>query len=246
MNSKEPGAEGEPEVETTTPEEQPVPAPEPEEAEEPVSAPEEPPSAEEEYEELIVPEKPIKPRKKRKHVGAYITVAVILIILVAWTLASPKLLAAQGRTYVDSGYYANLGDFAGYHKNWAANTTWGISVRGEDNVTVNETFTISILITKVSEKPNNFWFRGTAIAITNMSVLDEDNRTIALLNNKSDPGYGKEGTLVLSLSTLGDHTLKVKAQFLVYVDMRIGFLPVEKIDLQPLELRPIRANPAAP
>lgn len=246
MSSEEPGAEREPEAATPTTEEAPAPAPEAEQVEEPVPAPEEERTTEEEYEELIVPEKPLKPRKKRKHIGAIITVVIILIILVIWTLASPKILVQQGRTYVDSPEFANLGNFTGYHNSWAANTTWGISVSGEDNVTVNETFSLQILVTKVSERPSNFWFRGTAITVTNMTVLNESGRILAMLGDKSDLGFGKAGTLDLSLNSTGNHTLKVTVQFLVYIDMRIGFLPVEKINLEPLELRQIQVNAPAP
>lgn len=240
MSSQEPGEEGDSgAVAPQTDEAAPPAAPEAAEVEEPVAVPDEGASTEAEYEELIVPEKVAKPRKKRKHIGAIITVVVILLILVAWTVASPKILTVEGATYVNSSVYANLGNFTGFHKSWAANTTWGISVSGDDNVSVNETFPILILVTKVKEKPSNFWFRGTAISITNMTVRDGAGVILALLGNKSDLGFGKAGTLNLKFSNPGNYSLSVTVQFLVYVDMRIGFLPVEKINLEPLELNPI-------
>jgi len=210
------------------------------EVEDAVPAPDEQPSAEEEYEELIEPEKPSKPRKKRKHIGAIVTVVVVLVILVAWTFLSPKILPQEGRTYVKSSTYANLANFTGDLKSWAATTTWGISVSGPNSVSANQTFSLLILVTKVTEQPRNFWFRGTAITITNMTILDSGGRILASLGNTSDLGFGKAGTLRLQLANPGNYSLKATVQFLVYVDMRIGFLPVQKINLEePLELKPI-------
>jgi len=236
VSSKEPGSEEESESAAPVVEEE-IPAEK--EAEEEVPAREEERSVDEEYEELIEPEKPKKPRKKRKHIGAIITVIVILIILLVWTVASPKILVQSGMTYVDSASYANLGNFTGSHKSWAANTTWGISVSGPDAVDANETFSLFVLVTKVAETPANFWFRGTAISITNVSVLDSGGDILGSMTNRSDLGFGKGATVKLSLPVLGNTTLKVTVQFLVYVDMRLGFLPVEKINLEPLELEPI-------
>lgn len=241
MSSEEPSKE--PGPETPAPEtDEGTPAAAPE-VEEPVSTPEEEPSAEEEYEELIEPEKPPKPRKKRGHLGAIITVVVILIILVVWTILSPRILPSEGKTYVEeSSDYATLANFTGSHTSWAANTTWGISVSGPRAANASEPFSLSVLVTKVSEKPSNFWFRGTSISVTNMSVL-RNGTPLASLTNKTDLGFGLLGTLNLSIADPGVYSLQVTVQFMVYVDMRIGFLPVEKINLAPLDLKTIIINP---
>ncbi len=205
--------------------------------EEPVTEPSEEPSTEEQYEELVEPEKPSKPRKKRKHLGAIITVAVILIILLVWTILSPGIMPVEGDLYINSSTYANLGSFNQTLSSWAATTNWGVSVSGPSNVSANQTLTFLVLISKVSEKPSNFWFRGTAITITNMTIIDsESGRILTTMANKSDLGYGKLATLKLSFASPGSYALSVTGQFLVYVDMRIGFLPVEKINLEPFKL----------
>jgi len=239
MNSQEPSGDASNEDAVPAKDEE-VPA---EEAvEEPVATPEDELSTEEQYEELIEPEKPRKIRKPRgrpKHLGAIITVVVILIILIVWTLVSPKILPSVGVTYVESPVYANLANFSAEHQSWAALTEWGISVSGPDNVSANETFTLQVLVTKISEEPRNFWFRGTAITLTSMTVIDENGTVLSSMSNKSDHQYGKLATISLSIKDPGSYVLKVTGQFLVYVDMRIGFLPVEKINLAPLELNPI-------
>lgn len=219
-------------------------APEPQSVEEPVTEPAEEALPEEEYEELIEPEKPRKPRKKTRHLGAIITVIVILIILVLWTVLSPRLLPVEGTIYVNSDAYANLGSFNETLKSWVATTNWGISVStpdaivSQDNATVpaNQTIMVLVLISKVSERPSNFWFRGTAVTITNMTLIDSKSGVIvSTMANKSHLGYGEIATLKFSLEP-GRHSLSLTGQFLVYVGMRIGFLPVEKINLEPFEL----------
>ncbi len=210
---------------------------EPTEVEEPVTEPVGETAPEDEYEELIEPEKPKKPRKKRKHLGAIITVIAIIVILVVWTLLSPRIMPSEGMTYVNSSTYANLGSFNDTLKSWAAITTWGVSagtpsgIVSAENVTIaaGQTITILVLVSKVSEKPGNFWFRGTAASMTNLTVIDKKTGVIvASMTNKSHLAYGELGTLKLSLPA-GHYDLKVMGQFLVYVDMRIGFLPVEKV-----------------
>ena len=220
-------------------------APEPQGVEEPVIEPVEETPPEEEYEELIEPEKPQKPRKKTRHLGAVITVIVVLVILILWTVFTPKLLPVEGTIYVDSNAYANLGSFNETLKSWAATTNWGISVSSPDaNVTAdrtatvpaNQTIIIMVLVSKVSERPSNFWFRGTAVSITNMTIIDSDTGVIvSTMANKSRLGYGAVATLKFSLEP-GHYNLSLTGQFLVYVGMRIGFLPVEKISLEPFEL----------
>ncbi len=216
--------------------------PEPAEVEEPVAEPAEEPAPEEEYEELIEPEKPKKPRKKSRHLGAIITVIVILVVLLLWTVLSPRILPSQGMTYVESTTYANLASFNDTLKSWAATTTWGVSA-GTPSATsssaltavvpANETILILVLISKVSEKPSNFWFRGTAVSITNMTLVNSDTGGIvATMTNKSHLGYGELATFKFSLAP-GHHNLSLAGEFLVYVDMRIGFLPVEKVSLDP-------------
>ena len=218
--------------------------PETQAVEEPVLEPTEETPPEEEYEELIEPEKPQKPRKKRKHLGAIITVFVIIMILVLWTVLTPKLLPVVGTTYVNSTTYSNLGSFNETLKSWATRTNWGVSVSTPDavitadNATVpaNQTFMILVLVSKVSESPSNFWLRGTAVSITNMTIIDSDTGVIVTtMANKSHLGYGEVATLKLSLKP-GHYNLSLTGQFLVYVGMRIGFLPVEKINLEPFEL----------
>ena len=226
---------------------------EPPEIEEPVSEPTEEAPVEEEYEELIEPEKTKKPRKKRNHLGAIITAIAVLIVLVLWTVLSPRIMPAEGTTYIDSETYANLGSFNDTLKSWAATTTWGISAGtpsgtiSENSATVpaNETITLLVLVSKVSERPGNFWFRGTAVSITNMTLLDASTGVIVTtMTNKSHLGYGEVATLKFSLGP-GHYNLKLTGQFLVYVDMRIGFLPVEKVSFggeEPFDLKELVAG----
>ncbi len=230
MSSENPSPEESPE--TATPPAEPEP-------EEPVEEPVQEPAgetSEDQYEELVEPEKPEKPRKKRRHLGAIVTVIVILVILLLWTVLSPRIMPEQSTTYVNpSSSYATLGSFNETRQSWAATTNWGISVSGPENVTANTTFTILVLISKVSEKSSNFWFRGTAISITNMTLTYTGGGLVAKMSNKTDLGYGKLAAIRASLPH-GTYSLSVTGQFLVYVDMRIGFLPVEKINIEPFQL----------
>lgn len=81
----------------------------------------EPDRAEEETSSAAETRKP----KKTRHWAGIITVIAIIVILVLWTLLSPKILPQEGMTYVLSPKYANLGNFTGSRNIWAGDMVGG-------------------------------------------------------------------------------------------------------------------------
>ena len=221
MNPEEP----KPESEVVKPTEEPdVPPPPPEESEEPADG-----AWNEDYDELVKPEKPVKPRK-RVRLGWIIVVAIVLIIVV-WTVMSPKVLPAQGDTYISSPSYASLGDFTGFRDIWAGNTTWGLSISGPANGSANEQMQFMVLLTKVSEKPGNWFLRGTSIDLRNVSIFLKDGTYLGSMTNHTDHGFGISATVPVKFTSAGSFELYVHAKFLVYEVMRIGFIPLEMVNI---------------
>lgn len=213
--------------------EEPPPPPPAEKAE--PEKPAEKPSEEEwkeDYDEMITPEKPAKPKKKR-HWGGIIVVVIVIIALVIWTVLSPNIMPEKGDTYTSSPTYANLGNYTGYRDIWAGNMTWGISISGPTTGNVGSELTLTVLVTKVYERPGNWFFRGTSIDLQNVSVFKTDGTFLASMSNKSDLGYGVSATVHLNFADNGSYQLQVYVKFMVYEMMRIGFMPLETVQVTP-------------
>ena len=234
MASDNPDEKGE---EPVVPEEPPPPPPpEPEPSPQvPEKAPEKAPEEiwMEDYDDLIGPDEEPKPRKrKNKHWGATIATIVVIIILVVWTLLSPKIMTQVGPTYVNSPTYASWGNNTGYREIWAGNTTWALSIRGSPLTEDNRSMEVQVLLTKVHEKPGNWFFRGTSAKLQNVTVYLDDGTYLASMSNWSDVGFGLMATVPIAFASSGTYSLYVFAQFTVYEVMRIGFFPLEAVQFE--------------
>lgn len=188
----------------------------------------------EDYEEHIdaEPEPELKPRRRRGRGRlATIIIVIVLLFMVVWTIARPDMVPQSGEVYTNSPRYANLGSYLGWRATWAANTTWGISIGGENATSTGEVLNITVLITKVEEHPGNWFMRGTAISLRNVSVYNSDGVFMASMSNWADLGFGLAATVPLVFSDPGVYELYVYVRFMVFIDMRIGFLPVEAIEV---------------
>jgi hypothetical protein len=185
---------------------------------------------EEDYDELVEPEEPVK-QKKKGHWGGIIVVIVVILILVIWTIMSPKILPAQGETYIRSPAYASLGDFTGYRDIWAGNTSWGVSISGPANGAVNQPMQFMVLLTKISEKPGNWFLRGTSMDLRNVSIHLMDGTFLGAMTNQTDLGFGISATVPVTFTSPGSFELYIHAKFLVLEVMRIGFIPLEMVDI---------------
>lgn len=97
----------------------------------------------------------------------------------------------------------------------------------------------------MSERPGNFFFRGAAVAITNVSVFESDGTFLAKMSSGTNLGFGKLATVKLAFASNGTYHLYVTAKFTVYMDMRIGFFPLETVTISagaPLSLEPIKVS----
>lgn len=194
----------------------------------------------EDYEELIEPEK-----RPTSHghgtvpwVGILITTAIV-IALVAWTILSPGIMLQQGDTYTSSPIHASWGNYTGYREIWAGNMTWGVSVSGHATSAGNLSVEITVLVTKVYEKSGNWFFRGTAISLKNVSVYigPLDNATfLASMTNTTEHDYGVSATIPATFGGPGVYELLIKTRFMVYEVMRIGFIPLESVNVYPIYL----------
>lgn len=186
----------------------------------------------EDYEEHIDGEEPVvrKPKKKR-HYGAFIALIVVIVFLLVWTIASPKVMPQSGDRYLNDPDDASLGGFSGDVDTWAGNTTWGLSIGGPTNASVGEVISINVLVTKVYEHPSSWWFVGTGISFRNVSLVQNDGSVIGTVTSRADLGYGRLTTIGLSFSEPGDYELYVYVKFTVYADMKIGFLPIKVVQM---------------
>jgi len=218
------------------PEEEPPPPsesePEPEAKVEP-EAPVDEHAWDEDYEEHIDGEEspPPSPKKKKRRYGGLIVLVAIIIILILWTVFTPKMLPEVGTTYVDSPMYADLGSYTGYRDIWAGNVTWGVAISGDDTTTVGATLNISVLVTKISEKPGNWFFQGTAISLRNVSFFDENGTCVGTMANWTNEGIGLVATVPVQFDQPGEQYIYASLRFMVYMDMRIGFLPLEVVEI---------------
>ncbi len=194
----------------------------------------------EDYEELIEPEKRPTPRRRRKMpLGAILITLTIVIALVAWTILSPGVMPQQGDTYTRSSTHASWGNYTGYRDIWAGNMTWGASVSGHATAAGNRSVEITVLITKVFERPGNWFLRGTAITLKNVSAYfgSLDNATfLASMNSTTEHDYGVSATIPVSFADTGVYDLFIKVQFMVYEVMRIGFIPLESVNMRAVYL----------
>jgi hypothetical protein len=188
------------------------------------------------------PETSPKEKPKKKHWAGIITVIVIIVLLLLWTLLSPKVLPPQGTTYVDSPKYASLGNFTGARDIWTGDVNWGVSVDGPDNVTAGTQIQVKVLITKVSESPSNFFFRGIGISITNCTLWDLNGTYIAKFSSLQDLGFGKMAIINTTLP-VGNHDLYVSVKFTEYEVMRLGFIPLESVQVEKVFLSSIHISP---
>jgi hypothetical protein len=223
--------------------EPPAPEPAPPEVVPEEEAPAPPPPEEvkepedwaEEFEKETQQEK--KPKKKR-HWGSLIVLVIVVLFLVIWTLLSPSVLPEAGPTYIYSDTYANLGHFTGERDIWwlgsaihVGNTTWGLSIGGDDNGTVNAPPTISVMVSKVDEGAGNWWFRGTAIKLSNVSLFLEDGTYVASMDTRTEGTFGPVGEIHPDFGAVGNYTCYVYVRFTVYEAMRIGYIPLETVDM---------------
>jgi|GEM_PF-1762752 len=183
-----------------------------------------------------------KKKPKKKHWVGIITVIVIIIVLLLWTLLSPKVLSPQGMTYVDSPKYASLGNFTGTRNIWTGDVIWGVSVSGTSNTTAGKPIELKVLITKVSERPGNFFFRGLGISVTNCTLWDSNGTYIAKMSSVEELGFGKMATINTTLPA-GMHDLYVSMRFTEYEVMRLGFIPLEGVQVEKVSLLPVIVLP---
>lgn len=219
---------------TESPEPPPPPQPEPEQ----VPAGEEvglDRMWEEAYEELIVPEEEEAPRPRKRREGrsrGLIALSVVLVILLLWTLLSPQVMGPVGEKYVGSPTYASWGNYTGTRELWTGTTTWGVSIRCLSNSSGNSSVDLGVLVTKISERTSNWLFRGTGIELRNISAYDENDNFLGAMTNHSDLGYGVLAYLPIEFPSQGSYWVYVKVKFLVSEVMRIGFLPLEAVQVE--------------
>ncbi|MCU0852830.1 MAG: hypothetical protein MUC90_06230 [Thermoplasmata archaeon] len=188
----------------------------------------------EDYDALVIQDEPVRPkRKKKRKYGGIIVLAVVIFILLAWTLVSPDVMPETGTVYTESTTYSNLGHFIGYRDIWAGNMSWGLCFSGPNTTSVNEVIEIKVLIVKISEEPGNFFFVGTSISLRNVSIFIEDGTYLASMTNLTDLGYGISVTLRFSLDAPGTYVLYLHWKFLVNQMMRIGYIPLEMLTTDP-------------
>lgn len=193
----------------------------------------------EEYErEGRPPRKPKKERKKPRHLGRWIALGVIIVILVVWTLISPPVMSVVGNMYVDSAEHSNLGsEVAEQDVQIIASlfsvgtTTWGVSVGGDSNATVDEDAVFEVMITKVSEGSGGFWFMGTEISLRNVSLYLEDDTLVGWMTHKDELDNMSLGYVHAAFPETGVHDCHIVLRFSVYEVMRIGFLPADKVTM---------------
>jgi hypothetical protein len=193
----------------------------------------------EEYErEGRPPRKPKKERKEPRHLGRWIALAAVMIILVVWTLISPPVMSVVGDAYVDSDEHANLGSevaeqdvriFASIVS--VGSTNWGVSVGGDPNATVGEDAVFEVMVTKVSEESGGFWFMGTEISLRNVSLYLEDDTLVGWMTDKDELGNMSLGYVHATFPDAGIQDCYIVLRFSVYEVMRIGFLPADKVTM---------------
>jgi hypothetical protein len=237
LSSEQPKPDVRPEEPAAT--QEPVPPPQKASPAEPASRPEED-VWKEDYEDLIEPEKRPTPHRHRTTPwGAILITFTIVAALVVWTILSPGIMPQQGDTYTRSSIHASWGNYTGYRDIWAGNMTWGVSVSGHATSAGNLSVEITVLVTKVYERPGNWFFKGTAISLKNVSVFigPLDNATfLASMNSTTEYDYGVSATIPVTFGGTGEYEILIKVRFMVYEVMRIGFIPLESVNVYPVYL----------
>lgn len=204
------------------------------------AADERPPEPGEEWiEEYESDKKQRRPRRKARHlVGTVVAVAIVLT-LVVWTLLSPQVLPVVGETYLDSTEYASLGSYSGRLDIWwlmdlvhVADTEWGVSVSGEQNVSSGQHVTFRVLITKISEEMKNPWFVGTSVDLKRVEMYLEDGTMIGSTASESSEPFGPVAYIDAVFADQGYNECYVYVEMTVYCKMIVGFLPVKVLRMQ--------------
>ena len=188
----------------------------------------------EDYDEHINGKELPPPRpKKKRHVGSIVVLVAIIIFLIVWTLFTPNVMPETGSAYETWEPNLYLGDFEGYRDIWAGNMTWGVAIRGPDATTVGTPINISVLVTKVDEKPGNWFFQGTSVSLKNVSVHidDLDETYLGSMSEWHETDLGLLATVSISFDQPGEYYLYVYVKFMVFMDMRIGYLPLEAVQV---------------
>ncbi len=190
----------------------------------------------EEYEREGRPRKPKKEREKPRRIGRWIALAVVVVVLVVWTLISPPVMSVVGDVYVDSSEHANLANETAVQDIRlvaslfsAGSTTWGVSIAGNATAVVDEDAVFRVMVTKVAEEAGGFWFMGTEISLRNVSFYLDDGTLIGWMTEKDELRDKSLGYVHASFPTVGDQDCYVVLRYSVYEVMRIGFLPADKV-----------------
>jgi len=199
----------------------------------------------EEYEEELEPEEPKEQKKppKQRHVVGPIVLAVVVMILLLWTFYSPRVMSVAGNTYISSETYANLGSetFAmdvGIAADLvdAGSVVWGISISGSETATAGSSTLFRITVSKVSEKPSNFFFRGTAVKLDEVSLFEDDGTYLGTMSERTETRLAITASVSVTFDEPGVHELKVYVRFTVYEVMRLGYLPCQDVELKDIGL----------
>lgn len=179
-----------------------------------------------------------RPQKQRSY-GGVILATIIVVFIIVWTLMSPPILSQVGTAYVNSDQYANLGGGIGSRDIYwlgtaihVGNTTWGVSIGGEQNVSAGQAAEFTVLVTKVSERTGNWWFRGTSIVLKSADLYITGGDLVGSMVNKTKLSFGQLGTLSATFDDPGTYDCTVLLRFEVYEMMRIGFIPLENVDFE--------------
>jgi hypothetical protein len=103
----------------------------------------------------------------------------------------------------------------------------------------NGSFVLDVLLTKISENTSNWFMRGFAATLSNMSVFLDDGTFLASMSNSTTLGYGIMGTIPVTMPGPGNYTVYVYAKFTMFEAMRIGFLPVKAVEIRAAYLNDI-------
>lgn len=222
---------------------EPPPPPDAVKAPEPAPAPapvdEKPLEPGEEWIEEYEPEKKKAPKKSRRGLFWGVVAVVVIVALVLWTLLSPQTLPVAGDTYIGSDTYANLGSYAGVLDIWwlfnivhVANTTWGVSVSGDQNVSAGQPATFQVLVTKVSEDMKNPWFVGTSVSLKTVELYTEGGELLGSMVSESSEPFGPMAVVEATFDSPGEYDCEVYVEMTVYGKMVVGYLPVKVLTIK--------------
>jgi hypothetical protein len=199
----------------------------------------------EEYEEELEPEEPRKPKKpaKERHVFGPVALLVIVLLLILWTFWSPKVMSVTGDMYIGSVTYASLGNetFAmdvGVAADLvdAGHVVWGVSINGSGTAVVGQSAVFRITLSKVAEDPSNFFFRGTAVKLEEVSLFEDDGTFLGTSHGYEETRLAVTASVSVTFDEPGEHDLVVYVRFTVYEVMRLGYLPCKDVELKDIDL----------